>query len=547
MKERLFKQRSPLQRWLLCLFALSLLLIASKYMIFSNDVSYVTHEGSEAKFLFSLYKSSNPITDISQMSAVTENLNKQTKSWFNLGFNNAAIIRIDMVATSISPHEQYRLFISRNNIFTPATLHYKVGSEHRTLPLHSVSSDNKLLATPIPEEAMLQPFFVQVQGAFLRGQIYIFNAPEFTEYVRRTSLFGGMYYGVLVMAVLLSVVVFSTTKDTAYLSYGLMLISLAGWLASGEGWLAMLISSPQDLPFFTANALGLVFFIALASFSKHYLQLKVVCSGCFRLLGGSQLLLATLWVVFCLSYEQAESSVYQVFYGLALAACFLILLSAFFGAFKSIKLGRKQAVYYVMAISVFLLSCLLSGLSMTAILDWYVKWTLIKVGSLIEMSLLSIGFIYWHKQVLQERKSLDEELDTMRAQLQISESDLASLKSNMHARLISHAISPHIAKVLALLPNTLCIKANGNYATVFCTKGKQLEEVFVDCRLQNIADALGEERVVRCHKSYLILPNNIGKLVRRSSADYDLVVDTMHIPVGRKYLGAVKQLFAGKA
>jgi len=494
---------------------------------------------------FSLYKSQKLLKQINNDKQRT--WNNMRNGRFNLGATPFALIRVELPQSGQSVHGNYVIALSRNNIFTAARLHYFTNVGLQTIQLKSTTTDKKLLSVALPVLEKQQPMFLAVSGRYLRGQLQILSQTEFNDLLKNSSALNGLYYGIFLMFLFLSAIFSLYTKNAVYIAYTAMLACMGIWIAAGEGWLKTFFPDAYLQPFFTTNSLGLLFFISFATFSKQFLRLSMFTKRIYTLLSGCQVLLAALWIAYTYFFNNTPSAIYQFFYAMALLCCFLIAFSAVVGAYISMNKGNKQATLYLLAVSVLFVCSTLVGLSISSLIESHYDWTLIKVASLIEISCLAVGFIYWQKESLDEKYTLGLNVTTLREELEESKSSIATLHENIsnHSlpQSVVQSLSPDIAKVISLLESSLYIKASGNYATVYYQSGKTLKEAFVDCKLQDIADSLGSELVIRCHKSFLVLPNIDYRLSRRTSADYDLIFNNQKIPVGRKYLSNIKTVF----
>lgn len=474
-----------------------------------------------------------------------KNSNKLTEldnGFFNLSSSPYAVISVQCIQLC-SAHEKNWLSISRNNHFSPIYLTYLSGNERIKQPLLKATSDGKLVTTQLPEMGQVKEMFIVLSGKYLRGQVTISSEQDIFDKVKTSSVISGMYYGVVGFFILFSLALALQTKSVTYISYALMLLITVFWSASGEGWLSYLFPSLTQLPFFTANSLGILFFLSFAAFSKQFLQLKALNKLLHRFLGFSQTYMATIWLLYCVFFQQVPSALYQAFYATTLLVGLASLLFSLIGAVISFRRGRHQAIYYLLAVSVFFTVGLTSALSVSAVIKTQMGWHSIQLASCIEILLLAAGFIAQHRQKTEEVKRLDNELGMALSELTSAKLDVEKLKNNMTTNLISPTLTPHIARLVSLLPSCVYIKACGNYSEVHYKQGEQIKKALIDCNLQSIEESLGQDYVFRCHRSYLVLINGHYKIKRRSSADFDLFVDEIKIPIGRKYLNKTKLQF----
>lgn len=497
----------------------------------------------EKNFSLSISKSHTP----QNLEANTLNIAmpKLNTHYFNLGSAPYAVIRIDSASAFDNAQEDRIIFLSRNNIFTPIYLHYFDGNRWYKKAFEEASKNRKLLSLPIPEDAVGSTVFLSLAGQYLRGRISLADAKSFYEGLKISNTISGMYYGVSLLFIALSIVIAGLTTTRAYLDYSVFLSVCTLWIASGEGWLITFFPTMKSLPFFTPNALLLLFFISFCSFTRHYLQLKMLNKAVHFYLNVCQWYMALVWVVFCLSFNNAPQNLYQFFYAVTLLVGISTILVSLYGAGIAVRLGRLQARFYLLALGIFALVGMTSALSISGIIPLAFGWQTLQLASLIEMILLAVGFLLWHMQKTRELQQLDTVFKDVNLELSQARLTIDCLKENMQVRAVSPTFAPEIAKVVSLFPSLLYIKASGNYSVVFARTKTGINEILIDCTLQSIADAIGEQQLLRCHKSYLVPTQRDFKLIRRTSADFDLITDDVTVPVGRKYKNYIKEFLKG--
>ncbi|MBE0368959.1 7TM diverse intracellular signaling domain-containing protein [Pseudoalteromonas aurantia] len=529
-------------------YAVLLILIAAVVVLAFSLLSstHLSEEGvKDSKNRFSIFTHFSHHKNTDYVLNADIPWHKSNAGTFNLGSHQHGVIKIMPRRTELtSASEELTIVLSKNNIFTQASLSYQVNATPYTEPMKSSSKDAKILSIAMPKNVSSEPLFILVTGRYLRGDIQILNTQEFTDYIKWTSVQDGLYFGFTALIFTLSLISYLLFRHAIFLKYAILLASISVWIAAGEGWLTHFIPYFTHQPFFTANSLGLLFFISFALFSYDYLKLSKQqrLLGC--ILKRCQLILSIIWLSYCLSFNSAEPTLYQIIYGCALLVCFTILTTSLTAAMLSYKCEHKHSLFYISALCILFLCGVISGLSMTSLIDYQVKWTLIKIGSALDMTLLATGLMYWYKQSLSHfsyeqthRKNLQSKLATTEQQLADTEKQLSITESN-------NSLCPHIAKVVSLLEHTLYIKAAGNYSTVFYQNAHGIQEALIDTNIQAIENSIAITKLTRCHKSYLIGLKTGFHLHRRTSADYDLVFNQTHVPVGRKYLKEVKTIFS---
>jgi len=511
------------------------------FSLFDRQTQQASTHRYAQPFVFTLTKSAIPKFPLTIDWSVTGEV--LDNGYFNVGSFPHAVIKISAPRDSSVDDRTYKLCVSRNNIYTPIYLAYEHEGALVRQQLNVTSSDGKLLWLPLPKVSANTALFLELSGKYLRGQVAISDERQIVDNLKFDSAVSGAYYGIATLIILASLFVALLAHSVHYASYSFLLLVTAIWISAGEGWLLSFFPTSYSLPFFTANSLGLMCLIALAMFSSQYLQIRVISKPLFQIQRWSQRYLIIVWLLYCVFFRKVPEALYQVVYAITVIVGLIVLIASFIGALASWRRGRNQAAYYLCGLAIFIIIGITQALSMAALINWQVNWHYIQFASLVEIFILGVGFIVWHQQQIEELSQVDAELNIKMKELEVAQLDIEQLKKNMCDNLVPANLTPQIAQVVSLLPNTIFIKASGNYSEVHTIKGNTFSETLIDCNLQTIEDALGQQRLVRCHKSYLILPTLPYQLTRRSSADFDLVLNGAKIPVGRKFLSHVRAMF----
>ena len=516
--------------------------LSVNHIVSSDKTSTKITITPQVTYSSSIYFSDSPITNLDEITK--SNGTSLTDGFFNLGANDFAVIKLKVPDHSYRDSSSQWVTLSRNNIFTSVNLIWFYENKLQQQSFSEHITGNKYLRTKVPSNYDKKTLYISLSGKYLRGKVALMSEASIYQQQKISSFKSGLYYGFGGLILLASLVIASLSRQQAFLSYaGLVGLTML-WIAAGERWLEMLIPSTASLSIFTANSLGLLFFILFASFSKQYLQLRVILPSSYKVLTLIQLFLCVIWVSYHLFFNQVPSLIYQSIYIITAILSMLVFLLSIFGAITAYKKGRRQSSYYLVAVTIIFLFASISMLSISNLLYLPISWHTVQLVSVIEISILTLGFIVWNHQKHAELRALTSEFDKLANEQKVTTSELNQLKSRMSENLLPPALTPHIAKVISLLPTTLFIKASGNYAEVHHVQNNQLKEMLVDCNLQTIQSVITDNQLIRCHKSYIVNLNNAFKLVRRNTADFDLILKNTKVPIGRSYLNIVRQLTA---
>ena len=92
------------------------------------------------------------------------------------------------------------------------------------------------------------------------------------------------------------------------------------------------------------------------------------------------------------------------------------------------------------------------------------------------------------------------------------------------------------------LENLLFVEAMQNYVSIYFLKEKKVEKEILRTTLSNVSQQLKDTVIIRCHRSYLVNPNQIQN-VEGNAQGLKLTLrhlNNQFIPVSRKFISALK-------
>lgn len=250
-----------------------------------------------------------------------------------------------------------------------------------------------------------------------------FGKDEFSGHVFSEQLALGLYYGSMLVMVVYNLFLLFSTRDKSYLYYVIYILSYILFQFTLNGfsfqylWKDSVFWANYSLPFwifavlFTASMFSRSFLDA----PKYTPKTSKIYFVHFALSGIG--MLATLTV---LGYRTAiMCSLVLMFFTLA----FLIG-----NGIQSLLAGRREAKYFLLAWSFFIFFSFLFGLKSFGILpnNFFTLWG-IQVGSVMEVTLLSLGLADRIKELARQLTSRAEELDRIRSEAEESEAKYRSL------------------------------------------------------------------------------------------------------------------------
>lgn len=464
-------------------------------------------------------------------------------SYFNLKSKPFAWLKISNVGGALSPSSRVLINIKRNNIFTPIKLYHSDGTLWQQRSFVSIDSSYKDFVAVMPSSIESPVVYVQLSGRYLRGNVQLLSDSELIRQSKADSIIDGVYFGILALFIFFNLIVYKVFNRVSHLSYSLLLTLTFIWIASGQGWIFFFNEQLMTVPVFTPNSLGILFSLATALFSRQFLQMKVISPVINKVLYYNQLLAIAFWFLYIVTYQSLPHFVFQIGYVLCSINALVIFLGSILGAIAGINRGRNNAKFYLLAIIVLISMAVSMSISASGLVNIPFSWHTLQLASVLEVAILSVGFVVEHYQKHRELEEIKHKLKDLESEFKRYKISTDSLKSNLSDNLFDSQLIPVLAKVLPILPHLLFVKADGNYCVASYKNENRTDELFIDCNLQLLLDSIGDEKLLRCHKSYLVNLSQPYQLKRRTSADYDLVTGENRIPIGRKYLSTVRKCF----
>ncbi|MCJ8318818.1 MAG: LytTR family transcriptional regulator DNA-binding domain-containing protein [Colwellia sp.] len=465
-------------------------------------------------------------------------------NFINLGKRDYLWLKVALSAKSDdkSLKQAQILVFKKNRINTPVELHYLTLKEGWAKKVVQGSRQfHQNIVIRLPNDMVSATFYLKLHGRYLRGSFYLFDDEAFFEDLQLSSLYSGLFFGMLLLFSFYHIMLYLRLKTPAYLAYSVMLLLLGTWFLSGQGWLEYLLPNSSYLKSITVIIGGLLI-VSIAEFAKHYLQIKLLARKLYRALVLAQSLLLLLLTARLTLQSVLPASIKQMSYSLGLLTCFVIFMVCLSAAIIGVKQQKAAAGYYLTATIMFFIMASIMALSAGNIIDFHFSWPLLQITSAIEIIIFSAGLVSIYYQQQQNEKAVERQLQQTQNKL-VKQLEISNqLKDKVLNNIVDHKLFPELAKVTAFLPDIIYVQALGNESLVIYKKNNRKSKIELACNLQNLIESFGDEYLIRIHKSYLVNPQQAMLLQRRTSADYDLQLDNETIPVGRKYLTEAKKL-----
>ncbi len=487
---------------------------------------------------------SENFSTIKQLLSVKEPFDLLKTNYINLGNQNHLWLKLTIENTSsnLIKNENLILVLKKNRIHTPIELHYL--TKNKTWQKQLVQESPQFhhnIVTRLPNDMAAEPFYLKLQGQYLRTSLFVFQNDEFFEDIQYSTFFSGLFFGMLGLFALYHVMLYIRLKEPSYLAYSAMLFLLGCWFLSGQGWLEYLLPNMSYLHNQTVF-IGVLLVVAIAEFAKHYLQIKTLSLPLYKGFNIAQFLLLFLAITRLSVGSYLPEQLNQIAYGIGLFVSFIIFVSCFSAAVLAVKKQMTAAWYYLTATVMFFIVASIMGLSAGNIISFNFSWQLLQITSTIEIIIFSAGLVSIYYQQQQNELVIEHQLKQTQLRLVKALEVSNTLKYKILNNVVDHKLFPELAKVTHFLSDIIYVQALGNDCLVVYNKMNRKVKIELACNLQSLLDSFGNEYFMRVHKSYLVNPLQPMILQRRTSADYDVKLLNELIPIGRKHLNQVKAL-----
>lgn len=278
-----------------------------------------------------------------------------------------------------------------------------------------------------------------------------FSKNEFIEHTFTEQLALGLYYGSMLIMVVYNLFLLFSTKDKSYLYYVIYILTYILFQFTLNGlsfqylWRSSVLWANYSLPFSIFSVI-----LTAGAFSRSFLNAPEYTPKTSKL----------YYLLFTLSFGGMISTLFIWEYRTAIMSS-LVLMFFTLGflisnGIQCLLAGRREAKYFLFAWSSFLFFSFLFGLKSFGILpnNFFTLWG-IQVGSVMEVSLLSLGLADRIKRLSDQLKQRVEELGNIRnyaeeseakyrSLFEVEEDFLFSLDQNWNILAANRSVSKHI-------------------------------------------------------------------------------------------------------
>ncbi len=393
--------------------------------------------------------------------------------------------------------------------------------------------------------ALKTPVYLKIQKGYLRLNLGLWKLLQFIEKEQQAIFYDGLFFGIVLLVLLLNLFFFYFVKDRTLVHYTAFLMSIALFYLSGQGWLdvAFPIRGLFLVRFQTAF-FGVLMTMFGIQFTRSYLKLDIHSPDISKALKFLQYFFPSVSVFTFTVLRYQDQMPGRGTFGTGLVIVLLILSLCLVAALQGVRQKREIAIYYFVATALFIVLAIVQILSSLQILSTGLHWRLLQWGSVIEMLIFSLGLSRYYRQLQKQRYQLQLELSNKEQEV-VKQLDVVNeLKDRILGNVIDPKLFPDLGRIASITGSILYIRAYGNTSEICYQQQSEISVMYLDCSLHSLTVYFGENIFVRIHKSYLVNPKVAFSLRRRSTADYDLVFKDHVLPVGRKFSKQVKEIFS---
>ena len=458
-------------------------------------------------------------------------------------------LKLDLASAQLKQSDQWLLEISNYKLNQVEVIYQNISGEREHLhagifvPVWEQMINSRNYVFPLKGIDFREPLYIKVASPYIRIPISLLNLSGFIEKEQIQILTDGIFYGIVFAILCYHFLIFLALRNRSYLHYAIFLTFVLLWFLSGQGWAFLYLFAPlPKLGHISNPLLGLAVLISGIQFTKVYLNLTAYSKVLNKTLGVFQVLILSMGVLGPVLLISGLEPAYAVLYNLGFLIIIIVICLCFYSAYKGISAGQVTAKYYLIATSLQFIVSATMIFSFFELIPYRFEWKLLQWSSIIEMLIFSFGLSQQVKMLETEKQRINEELLSAGENSIIQLETINKLKDQLLSKVTDPRLYPEFAKLFPVINKIIYIQALGNASRVVYSEEGMEYEVEIQSGLKDIEKFFDVDQFIRIHKTYLLRKGIKFQLKRRSSADYDLVIRKVVLPVGRKYAKILKSL-----
>jgi signal transduction histidine kinase len=375
------------------------------------------------------------------------------KTFISLGASTSKFwLRFSLVNSDRVDHEpmlvlanhvirELELFVNKNGEL------YSLGETGADYPFNSRPYPFLVFVYPLKiEPGAVKNYYLRInnKGSASQFSLILFSKRELHEREMRIYSTFGLFAGIVLIVSLFNLFLFFVIREKIHLLYFFYSLSVIWILMSLEGLDFQFIYPGHAAYYIPGRACSLFLSIGTLLFvMQSFLRQTAANSYVYKPVAFLK------WFCLCLSGIAASivisdslhsfiGTVYHLFYTITpIVAVALILISCI----EKIKQGYRLAIFYLVAVSVFLAGMLFSVLTVMGLINVLpMPPTVLEAGLVIEAVIISFGILYRYNFFKKEKEALakqllEQKLNVGRQILQAQESEQKRIAADLHDEL----------------------------------------------------------------------------------------------------------------
>ncbi|WP_141732245.1 7TM diverse intracellular signaling domain-containing protein [Oligoflexus tunisiensis] len=377
------------------------------------------------------------------------------------------------------------------------------------LPFHQREFDFVNFVFKVPTKDIGHPFYLRIQTeSSVQVPLVLWSMQGFSEHNLHKRFIIGIYYGIILIMCIYNVFLYFFIRDFSYIVYTLYITAYLFFQSSLEGYSFQYLW--PDYPKWAGKSIPLsISWVSLwfLMFTKNFLGINnrsfTALNRCCQFLAGMSLLLAIAGIL--LPYSVATR-----------AAAVMIApnaLLAVITALSSLKGGKREAKFYLLAFGAFILGTTVTSFRSLGIMPTNMfTLHIMQIGSALEIILLSLAL---GDKIRQKQVDSNNKIDSLHKKLQKEHESVLQFNRNLEK-----LVSEKTAKVRTFLRNIkqglLMINPDGSIDPEYSS---------------HLSDLMGIDRV-----NHIDLVNVLLKNSNLSKDDRKIIESVLHASIGEEEL-----------
>lgn len=421
-----------------------------------------------------------------------------------------------------------------------------VGVGGDKLTFNQRTFENRAFVFPINIKNTTKKYLLKVdkRKASVSIPLQLWQLKALKKFESKSTVFYGIFFGVIGLVAILSLLVGLYTKQKPFIYYGVYVGVLWFYIFTALGFsFQFLYPDSSVLNNYTRSVLALFLSVSSIQFAIEFLSLKEKNRLFFKLLTGIKwllLLLFALWLLFPSFYSKNITVVLNILYALFFAS-FIIQITA---SIKALNYDKAQALLFILAfVNIGLASIVYLFIEYGLIDETLFKISPFVYGVLVEILVLSLAMVYRFKKILNYKDMLSKAVSEVASVYQMPNRDDREVDNESDGNGKTPDFNEVIVENKIIKENMLAFKSHyiiDCNEIVYCAVSDRYVQFFivdkehpdnVRISLKEVLDKLPNNQFVRVHRAFVV---NIHAVVKVNATSLSLS-NGSEIPISRTY------------